>query len=186
MNKVQDSADAAFQDGLTDLIIGLDDAGAPYPIAKLEAHLASTRHQAISVFLTSGGHLLLQQRGARKYHSPLLWANTACSHPLWGETPSACATRTLQRELGISADMTEFAVVPYEAKVGPLYENEVVHCFHGEIDMRSDLPGIDPDEVAAFAWVKLTDIAAAIANAPDDYAPWFRIYVAQGLLAKLT
>jgi isopentenyl-diphosphate delta-isomerase len=186
MNSSPDSATAAFEDGLTDLIIGLDDAGAPYPIPKLEAHLTSIRHQAISVFLTSGDRLLLQQRGARKYHSPLLWANTACSHPLWGETPAACATRTLKRELGISADVFEFAVVPYEAKVGPLYENEVVHCFRGEIDMRGDLPGIDRDEVEAFAWVRLSDIGGAIAEAPDQYAPWFRIYVAQGLLAKLT
>jgi isopentenyldiphosphate isomerase len=52
--------------------------------------------------------------------------------------------------------------------------------------MRGDLPGIDRDEVEAFAWVRLPDIATAIAEAPDHYAPWFRIYVAQGLLAKLT
>lgn len=186
MNSLPNPAVPPFEDGLTDLIIGIDDTGAPYPIAKLEAHLTSIRHQAISVFLTSGDRLLLQQRGARKYHSPLLWANTACSHPLWGETPAACAARTLQRELGISANVSQFAIVPYEAKVGPLYENEVVHCFRGEIDMHGDLSGIDRDEVEALAWMKLSDIAAAIAEAPDNYAPWFRIYVAQGLLAKLT
>ena len=54
---------------------------------KMEAHEKAVLHRAFSVFvMNKKGQLLLQQRAAHKYHSPLLWTNTCCSHQREGET----------------------------------------------------------------------------------------------------
>ena len=48
---------------------------------KLEAHEKAILHRAFSVFiLNSENEVMLQQRASQKYHSPLLWTNTCCSH----------------------------------------------------------------------------------------------------------
>ncbi len=47
---------------------------------KMEAHEKALLHRAFSVFvLNSKNEIMLQQRAAHKYHSPLLWTNTTCS-----------------------------------------------------------------------------------------------------------
>ena len=44
---------------------------------KLEAHEKAVLHRAFSVFVMNDkGEIMLQQRAAHKYHSPLLWTNT--------------------------------------------------------------------------------------------------------------
>ena len=41
---------------------------------KLEAHEKGVLHRAFSVFvLNDSGEMMMQQRAACKYHSPLLW-----------------------------------------------------------------------------------------------------------------
>ena len=54
---------------------------------KMEAHEKAVLHRAFSVFIfNSKNELMLQQRAAHKYHSPLLWTNTCCSHQRDGES----------------------------------------------------------------------------------------------------
>jgi len=54
---------------------------------KIEAHQKAVLHRAFSIFIFNDrNELLLQQRAANKYHSPLLWTNTCCSHQRKGET----------------------------------------------------------------------------------------------------
>ncbi|MEL0272776.1 MAG: isopentenyl-diphosphate delta-isomerase, partial [Flavobacteriaceae bacterium] len=54
---------------------------------KMEAHEKAALHRAFSVFIFNDrGELMLQQRAAHKYHSPLLWTNTCCSHQRQGES----------------------------------------------------------------------------------------------------
>jgi len=160
-----------------EVIIALDDDGAPRPVGKLEAHVRNVRHRAISVFVFRDGDLLLQQRSATKYHSPHLWANTCCSHPRWEESVDDCALRRLREEMGFSVPLTPFGVVAYQAQVGDLFENEVVHRYHGRLG--SDGPPVvpNPDEVQEIAWMSLDAILADIASDPGKYAPWFRIYM---------
>ena len=55
------------------------------PTDKLEVHRRGLRHKAVSVFVLSGDHVLIQQRALTKYHTPGLWANTCCTHPHWDE-----------------------------------------------------------------------------------------------------
>lgn len=173
-----------FDDGLTEKITGLDASGRFYPVGKLDAHLSSIPHLAISVFLMHDEKLLLQRRAVGKYHSPLLWANTACSHPLWGETPETCVERTLHRELGIAVPTRQFGLTRYQSRVGELFENETVFCFRGELD-PADLPPPNGDEVDSLRWASLNEIGEELALYPEIFAPWFAIYVRTGLLNPL-
>ncbi len=70
---------------------------------KMEAHEKALLHRAFSVFvMNEKGETMLQQRAAHKYHSPLLWTNTCCSHQRVGETNISAGKRRLQEEMGFS------------------------------------------------------------------------------------
>ena len=70
---------------------------------KLEAHEKAALHRAFSVFiLNNKNEIMLQQRAHHKYHSPLLWTNTCCSHQRAGETNIEAGTRRLMEEMGFS------------------------------------------------------------------------------------
>jgi isopentenyl-diphosphate delta-isomerase len=61
---------------------------------KLEAHEKAVLHRAFSVFvLNSKNEMMLQQRAHHKYHSPLLWTNTCCSHQREGESNIEAGSR---------------------------------------------------------------------------------------------
>ena len=151
-------------------------------MGKLDAHVRALRHKAVSVFVTRGGDVLLQRRAAGKYHSGGLWANTCCTHPHWGEADAACARRRLREELGIEG----LAVVPrpgieYRADVGGgLTEHEAVAVFTAEAP-----PGLSvtpaPHEVAAVRWMPIPALRRDVADRPDRYTAWMRIYVADHL-----
>lgn len=164
---------------LHDLITAIDPSTESgfAPIEKLDAHVKDTPHLAISIFILHEDKLLLQQRALSKYHSGGLWANSVCSHPRWQESASSCAQRRLPEELGWSTALTEFAQLRYSAKVGELYENELVHCFVGTYPNGTSLAQYNPREVMDVRWIRIGDIADAIAQAPDNYSEWFKIYM---------
>lgn len=152
------------------------------PMDKLEVHRRGLRHPAVSVFVVEGSRVLIQQRAFTKYHTPGLWANTCCTHPLWGEDTAACAVRRLREELGI----TGLSVVPagqveYRADVGNgMVEHEVVDVFTAEAP-----PGLrvvpNPDEVAGTAWIDLYDLAARTRRWPERFTPWLHVYLTDHL-----
>ncbi|NRB34845.1 MAG: isopentenyl-diphosphate delta-isomerase [Rhodobacteraceae bacterium] len=148
------------------------------PVEKLDVHLRGLRHRAVSVFVMHGHELLLQQRADGKYHSSLLWANTCCTHPLWGESGIECANRRLNEEMGLKDLYPSYAcTLEYRADVGNgMIEHEVVDVF---LCMLRDKPVCtpNPDEVADVKWVDLYDLIAATRRHPGDYAPWLRIYL---------
>ena len=75
---------------------------------KMEAHEKALLHRAFSVFsFNKKGQLLLQQRATSKYHSPLLWTNTCCSHQRDGETNIEAGKRRLQEEMGFVCELKE-------------------------------------------------------------------------------
>ncbi|MCR9150785.1 MAG: isopentenyl-diphosphate Delta-isomerase [Rhodobacteraceae bacterium] len=153
------------------------------PVEKLDAHRRALRHRAVSVFVLRDGpegpEILLQRRAAGKYHTPLLWANTCCTHPNWGEAPEVCATRRLEEELGIvGLSPLPRGTVEYRADVGGgLVEHEVVEIFVADAPEGLRLRP-DPDEVAEVRWIGIDALAAEIAEAPDRFTPWLRIYLA--------
>ena len=164
------------------MITAIAEDGSHYPIDKLEAHARAVPHLAVSIFVTSGDRLLLQQRAAGKYHSGGLWANTCCSHPAWTESVEDCARRRLVEEVGLTVPLLPIGTIRYQAAVASslpaaLYENELAFCFHGETDAAAPLPPADPEEVMALAWRPFADVLRDVEAQPEHFAPWFRLYL---------
>lgn len=158
--------------------IGAD--GTLFPIGKLKAHQDGTLHLAISVFVFCGSRLLIQQRAASKYHCGGQWANTCCTHPHWNESLDASAARRLQEELGLNLTLVPTQLLDYRAAVSDgLIEHERVQVYRADVP-QPDLPfRLDPDEVAAVAWVEVEALKADARTNPDRYAPWFMIYLSR-------
>jgi isopentenyl-diphosphate delta-isomerase len=149
------------------------------PVDKLDVHRRGLKHPAVSVFVMQGEQVLLQRRALGKYHTPGLWANTCCTHPLWGEAPEVCAARRLREELGIvGVQPLRRGTVEYRANVGGgLTEHEVVDIFLAEAD--SDLAVTpNPAEVMDIRWTTRAELKRDVVLSPEDYTPWLRIYLA--------
>jgi len=108
------------------------------PVEKMQVHMDGLRHKAVSVFVMHRDKVLIQRRALSKYHTPGLWANTCCTHPLWNEVPEACAIRRLKEELGITGLYPSFRdQVEYRADVGGgMIEHEVVDIFLAQADLE--------------------------------------------------
>ena len=141
---------------------------------KMEAHEKAVLHRAFSVFVFNDkGELMLQQRASHKYHSPLLWTNTCCSHQRDGESNVEAGRRRLQEEMGFSTDLKEVFSFVYKAPFeNGLTEHELDHVMIGRYD--SD-PIINKDEVEDFKWMTLNDVKKDIEKNPDLYTEWFKI-----------
>ena len=153
--------------------------GVLQPVEKLAAHLDGLRHKAVSVFVTRGDQLLIQQRALGKYHTPGLWANTCCTHPHWGEADIDCAERRLRQEMGIAGvELHPVGAVEYRADVGGgMVEHEVAAVFRGEAGAEVGITA-DPGEVMAWRWVEISGLQREIIATPQVFTPWLRIYMA--------
>ncbi|MBN9292469.1 MAG: isopentenyl-diphosphate Delta-isomerase [Flavobacteriia bacterium] len=143
---------------------------------KLKAHELGLLHRAFSVLIfNSQGKLLLQQRAAHKYHSPLLWTNTCCSHPRKGESIPDAADRRLQEEMGMKAGLQKVFSFIYKADMeNGLTEHEFDHVLIGFSDTD---PQINPEEVHQFRWESLETIKKEIQQHPADFTTWFRLLI---------
>ena len=141
---------------------------------KMEAHQKGVLHRAISVFIYNAqDELMLQQRAAHKYHSPLLWTNTCCSHPFENETYQEAAERRLQEEMGFECPLEEKFHFIYKADVGNgLIEHELDHVFVGRFD---SIPNLNPDEIAQYEWKNHETILKELEDTPEKYTEWFKI-----------
>jgi len=152
------------------------------PVDKLEVHRRGLRHKAVSVFVLSGNHILIQQRALSKYHTPGLWANTCCTHPHWDEPAITCAHRRLSEELGLqNLPLTPVGQVEYRAPVPTLappdmIEHEVVDIFTAQAP-RTLIITPNPSEVRATAWVPLAKLLHDTQATPEIFTPWLRIYL---------
>jgi isopentenyl-diphosphate delta-isomerase len=152
------------------------------PVEKLEVHQLGLRHKAVSVFVTSGDRILIQQRALDKYHTPGLWANTCCTHPMWQEADDTCALRRLRDELNLEVPSVTYAgEIEYRAEVGNgLIEHEVVAVFHANLSTPVNIAP-NPHEVHATQWLSIDEILRQMDAAPEKFTPWFRIYMTQHL-----
>ena len=141
---------------------------------KMEAHEKAVLHRAFSVFVFNDqSELMLQQRAATKYHSPLLWTNTCCSHQRDGETSLAAGKRRLQEEMGFVCDLTEVFQFVYKAPFdNGLTEHELDHVMIGTYNGE---PNINPEEVASHKWMSLEDVKNDMEDNPQQYTAWFKI-----------
>ncbi len=183
MQSFSDINKAKIKDAnLHELIIGIGDHGKDnFPVEKLDAHKRNVPHIAISIFVFRGDKLLIQQRAATKYHSGGLWTNSVCSHPRWQESEADCANRRLEEELGWTVPLQKLGQIGYSAKVGWLYENELVHCYFGQFTDTCNTDQFNREEVAAVRWATINELIAEIGEAPERFSAWFRIYLSEHL-----
>ncbi len=141
---------------------------------KMEAHEKAKLHRAFSVFvLNNSGEIMLQQRAPQKYHSPLLWTNTCCSHQRVGETNIEAGKRRLQEEMGFSTELKELFSFIYKAPFdNGLTEHEFDHVMLG---YYNDAPNINLEEVGDWKWMTPNAVKQDITDNPNDYTVWFKI-----------
>lgn len=141
---------------------------------KMEAHKKGVLHRAFSVFIfNSKNELMLQQRAAHKYHSPLLWTNTCCSHQRDGETNIEAGTRRLSEEMGFTTALKEVTSFIYKAPFdNGLTEHEFDHVMTGFYEMD---PVINKEEVEAWKWMPVEAVKFDIESNPEIYTAWFKI-----------
>lgn len=141
---------------------------------KMEAHEKAVLHRAFSVFVFNDkGELMLQQRAADKYHSPLLWTNTCCSHQRDGETSLEAGKRRLQEEMGFVCDLKEIFWFIYKAPFdNGLTEHELDHVMIGTYNGE---PNINREEVESYKWMTLEAVKQDIEERPEEYTAWFKI-----------
>jgi isopentenyl-diphosphate delta-isomerase len=141
---------------------------------KMEAHEKALLHRAFSVFvLNSNNEIMLQQRASHKYHSPLLWTNTCCSHQRAGETNIQAGKRRLEEEMGFVVPLKELFSFIYKAPFdNGLTEHELDHVMIG---YSNEEPKINPEEVESWKWMKIEDVKMDIENQPEIYTVWFKI-----------
>ncbi len=153
-------------------------AGVLQPVEKLEAHKRGLRHKAVSVFVVVDGDVLIQKRAEGKYHTPGLWANTCCTHPKWDEEPLDCAQRRLNEELALSGLQPVWkGNIEYRADVGKgLIEHEMVDLFLAT-PAKKPVVKQNPDEVQDTRWISLDDLEREVAEGPEKFTPWLRIYL---------
>lgn len=141
---------------------------------KLEAHQKAVLHRAFSIFiLNDRNEIMLQQRAAGKYHSPLLWTNTCCSHQREGESNVEAGRRRLREEMGFEVELTDVFHFIYKAPFdNGLTEHELDHVMVGRYNGE---PSINPDEVADWKWIGIEDLRRDMMEHPQRYTVWFKI-----------
>ena len=141
---------------------------------KLEAHQKAILHRAFSVFiLNEHNEIMLQQRARQKYHSPLLWTNTCCSHQRDGETNVEAGSRRLFEEMGFKTELKELFHFIYQAPFdNGLTEHELDHVMIGYFKAS---PIINPEEVEDWKWMRIEDVKEDMLQNPNIYTVWFKI-----------
>ncbi len=157
-----------------ELVILVDEFDAPIGfMPKMEAHEKGVLHRAFSVFiLNEKNEIMLQQRAHQKYHSPLLWTNTCCSHQREGETNLEAGKRRLFEEMGIQTELKELFHFIYKAPFdNGLTEHELDHVMIGRFNGD---PIINTDEVESWKWMSIEAIKSDVKIHPQLYTVWFK------------
>jgi isopentenyl-diphosphate delta-isomerase len=141
---------------------------------KQEAHEKAALHRAFSVFiLNSKNEVMLQQRAAQKYHSPLLWTNTTCSHQRAGESNIDAGSRRLMEEMGFTTPLKELFSFIYKAPFeNGLTEHELDHVMIG---YYNEAPQINREEAENWKWMDIEAVRQDMQEHPELYTVWFRI-----------
>jgi isopentenyl-diphosphate delta-isomerase len=145
---------------------------------KIEAHEKAVLHRAFSVFiLNNKNEIMLQQRARSKYHSPLLWTNTCCSHQRINETNIEAGKRRLVEEMGFETELKELFHFIYKAPFdNGLTEHELDHVMIG---YYNDEPNINLEEVEHWQWMSIDNIKNDMQQNPQNYTVWFKIIFEQ-------
>jgi isopentenyl-diphosphate delta-isomerase len=159
---------------LTEVILVNDNDEPVGVMEKMEAHEKGLLHRAFSVFIFNrNGEMLLQQRAADKYHSPGLWTNACCSHPMPGEETIDAAHRRLYEEMGFDTELKSVFDFTYKTAFdNGLTEHELDHVLIGSYDGEI-FP--NDEEVKDFSFMKIETIRGSIERHEHLYTSWFKI-----------
>jgi isopentenyl-diphosphate delta-isomerase len=140
---------------------------------KIQVHQQGLLHRAFSIFIFNNNmELLLQKRAASKYHSPLLWTNTCCSHFIEGKEFVDYAHERLVYEMGIKSELKYIFKFHYKIHFdNNLIENEIDHVFFG---IYNSEPSINTLEVDDFIWINFQNLRAEVKLNPQLYTYWFK------------
>jgi len=135
-------------------------------------------HRAFSVFvLDHSGNWLLQRRAAGKYHFPLLWTNTCCSHPRPGEDTEKAVHRRLKEEMGFDCPVQkQFHFIYLASCPEGLTEHEFDHVYTG---VYSGSISANSKEVAEWRWISVEQLKKELTDQPETFTPWFKIAAAE-------
>lgn len=140
---------------------------------KMKVHKQGQLHRAFSIFVFNNkNQLMLQKRATEKYHSPNLWSNTCCSHPMPGEKTLDGACRRLKEEMGFSCNLKELFCFRYKIEfANNLIENECDHVFIGKY---SNAPTLNMKEASSWKWIDLPVLKNNIDKNPNNYTHWLK------------
>lgn len=140
---------------------------------KIDTHLKGELHRAFSVLIFNPkGEILLQQRALGKYHSPLLWTNTCCSHLVENNSMEAFVHERLQYEMGFDCELKYIKKFHYNVTFEDgMTENEIDYLYAG---IYKNDPKPNKEEVSQWEWFKEEILKEDIKNNPDNYTYWFK------------
>ena len=152
-----------------DKVIGLEE--------KFKTHkIPVPLHRAISIviFNNKKTHMLITKRSIKKPTWPEFWSNAVCSHPYPNESYEAAAKRRLMEEIGIKTPLKKVFQFTYKSEMKNKIwgEHEYDICFVGEFDGPLHP---NPDEIAGFEWIAISDLKKDLRKNPSKYTPWFKI-----------
>ena len=142
-------------------------------VEKIRAHKQAILHRAFSIFLVNQNKILIQKRAKTKYHSPSLWANACCSHPI-SQNVKEEANARLYQELGINEkiNLKEIFSFIYFTKLENLFEYEFDHVFIGNYYGKIKL---NKNEAEKYCWIKIEKLEKMLIKKPKMFANWFLI-----------
>ncbi len=131
-------------------------------------------HRAFSVFIFDDqNRVLMQKRSEQKRLWPLYWSNSCCSHPRKGESYEISTQRRIKEELGISTDLKFLYKFQYQAKFEDRgSENELCSVYIGK---SSDPISVNPNEIAEWKFVDISELTQDIELKPENYTPWLKM-----------
>jgi isopentenyl-diphosphate Delta-isomerase len=142
---------------------------------RAQVHRTGQWHRSVHVFLFDPeGRLWIQRRAATKDLFPNRWDLSVGEHLRAGESFARGATRGLAEELGLPA-------IPLQPLGGTwnycfddtdrgIHDHELQQTFRAT---WSGVPIADGVEVAELACLDAATLAAWIAQAPEEFTPWF-------------
>lgn len=149
----------------------------------IEAHRdPGLKHRAFSLILyrkrEGKTELLLQQRSEEKPVFPLFWTNTCCYNLVKGEEYLTRAVSRVKEEMGIEVPIESLKILYtfsyYAPDIEGWCENEMDTVIVGEWDGEVK---INPEEVADYKWVEMSELERDIQANPEIYSLWFKMIV---------
>ena len=148
-------------------------------------HSETPLHLAFSCYVfDTDNRMLMSQRALSKLTFPGLWTNSACGHPLPGETVEAAAARRCKDELGL--ELTELRIIlptfAYRAEMNGLVENEMCPVLMAVVAPGAPISP-DPTEVEDSKWLPWAEVVRDARSGNSAFSPWCLMQI--DLLSKL-